>query len=77
MSSGVHKTFDKKKENNRFWELYLFIQEAYTKPRNWGLKRSFFKENQVFMFTIDICTLSLALSLKKKTFKLPEQKGKR
>ena len=53
----------------------MFIQEAYTKPRNWGLKRSFFKENQVFMFIIDICTLSLALSLKK--IKLPEQRGKR
>ena len=37
---------------------------------------SFFKENQVFLFIIDICTLSLALSLKKK-IKLPEQRGER
>ena len=76
MSSGVHKTFDKKRKQQILRTIYMFIQEAYTKPRNWGLKRSFFKENQVFMFIIDICTLSLALSLKKK-IKLPEQRGKR
>lgn len=61
MSSGVHKTFDKKKKTTDF-ENYIYVYS-----------RSIDKASRLFI--IDVCTLSLALSLKK--IKLPEQRGKR